>query len=149
MTPRGFTLLELMVTIAIVAILAAVGVPSFVSLIASQKLKTAASTLQASLNLTRAEALKRNANVTLSPRQAGQWNAGWQILDPSTSVVLFTTEALSSLTITGPASVVYQGSGRVSAAANTTFKFSSTASTDIRCVEVDLSGIGIVTTSGC
>ena len=144
----GFTLVELMVTIAIAAILLAIGVPSFQSMIASQRLKAAASTLQAYLNLTRAEALKRNATVSLTPNSPTQWQTGWKIIDPGTGAVLFTTAAVT-ITVSGPASVKYRGSGRVDATAESKFQFSATNTTEIRCVEVDLSGLSMVTRGAC
>jgi type IV fimbrial biogenesis protein FimT len=147
--PRGFTLVELLVVVAIVAILANIGVPSMSSMIASQTLKTAASTLQFALLRTRAEGLKRNANVTLAPATAGQWNAGFNVLDPAGNGHLSTYEAVSGVTITGPASVIFQGSGRVSGAANVNFKLSSANTTDIRCVLIGPSGMPMVTPSGC
>lgn len=146
---QGFTLVEMIISFAVIGIMLAVGIPSFKSMIASQRVKSAATTLQSALNLTRAEALKRNTNVTLSPVTSGQWNSGWNVLDPSTGKSLFAAPAVTSLTITGPTSVIYQSTGRVNATANNTFKISSTGTTDIRCVEVDLSGIAIVTSSGC
>src|SRR5258708_33378493 len=67
----GFTVVELVVTISIAAILTTVAVPSFSGLIASQRAKTVASELFASLLKTRAEAIMRNANVTVSPLTGG------------------------------------------------------------------------------
>lgn len=142
-------MIELMVTITIAAIMLAIGVPAFRSLIVSQTLRAAAASLQASLNQTRAEALKRNANVTLSPNFGGLWNSGWNIVDPGTNAILFTYAAVPSITITGPASVVYQGSGRITATTNGKFQFSTTEIAEVRCVEVDLSGIAIVTSGAC
>ena len=143
------TLIELIVVIAIVGILTSMALPSFTALIASQRIKTSASNIQAFLNLTRAEALKRNASVTFAPNTAGQWNSGWKITDPGNGVVLYTNSAVSTLTVTGPDSVTYQRSGRTSASADGTFKLTSTATTDFRCVEVNPSGVAMVTSSGC
>ncbi|MBC7502412.1 MAG: GspH/FimT family pseudopilin [Herminiimonas sp.] len=142
-------MIELLTVISIVAILSALAAPSFVSLIASQRIKTAASSIQAFLNLTRAEALKRNASVTMSPNSGTSWNTGWKVTDPASGVVLYTATTASALTITGPDSVVYQRSGRVGAAATGTFKLASTKTPDIRCIEVNPSGVGVVTSSGC
>lgn len=62
---RGFTLIEMMITIAIVAILAGLAAPSFQVAMANTKIRTAADTMQAGLQLARMEALRRNARVTL------------------------------------------------------------------------------------
>lgn len=146
---EGFTLVELMIVVIVVAILAAIGLPSFRSLIASQKVKTMASRLQVALLTTRSEALKRNTNVTLAPTVAGQWNGGWHVINPADGKDVSAYAADTSVTITGPASVIYQGSGRVSAAAAASFKFSASGTSDIRCVFVDLSGVPSVASSGC
>jgi type IV fimbrial biogenesis protein FimT len=146
----GFSLVELLVVLTIVSILLVVGVPSFKSLIATQRIKSAASNLQVYLNLTRAEALKRNANVTLSPNQSGDWSTGWNIVDPSTGTILYTTPSVSQITITGgPTSVIYRGTGRLNGTTDVVFKLNSTSTTNCRRVEVDLSGIAMVTSTGC
>lgn len=146
---RGFTLVELLIAVAVVAILAEIAMPSLQSLIASQTVKTAASTLQFALLRTRAESLKRNTNVTLAPATAGQWNAGWNVINPADGSSLSTYGAVSNVTVAGPATVVYQSSGRLSGAANVNFKFSAANTIDIRCVLIGPSGMPMVTPSGC
>ncbi len=76
----GFTLLELMVTVAVVAILAAVATPSLVSVVNSNRLATQANELVASLQIARSEAIRLNNTVTLcrstdgaSCAAAGPW----------------------------------------------------------------------------
>lgn len=61
----GVTLVELMVTIAVAAILLAVAVPGFRNLIVSNRLTATTNAFVAALNLARIEAIKRNARVTL------------------------------------------------------------------------------------
>lgn len=60
---RGFTLVELMVTVAVAAILIAIAVPSFSRMIASNRLSTAADEIVGAINTARQEAIKRNADV--------------------------------------------------------------------------------------
>lgn len=81
---RGFTLIELMVTIAIAAILAGLAAPSFRDLIANNRLKTHTSALHTSLLQARSEAIKRNGRVVLCKSSnaatcatTGDWQQGW------------------------------------------------------------------------
>lgn len=60
----GFTLAEMMVTVAIMAVLLALAAPSFQTLIRNAKIRTTADSMQAGLQLARSEALRRNAHVS-------------------------------------------------------------------------------------
>lgn len=67
---HGFTLIELMVTIAVAAILIAIAVPSFKNLTVSNALTTAANDMVGALNLARMEAIKLNATVQFCSNSA-------------------------------------------------------------------------------
>lgn len=60
---RGFTLVELMITIVVAAILAVVAVPSFHKLILSNRLTTGADAMVDAINAARMDAVKLNANT--------------------------------------------------------------------------------------
>lgn len=60
---QGFTLIELVITLIVAAILIAVAIPSFRNLINSNRLTTAANATIAALNTARMEAIKRNGPV--------------------------------------------------------------------------------------
>jgi len=62
---RGFTLVELMVTIAILAILATIGLPSFQRLIADYRVSSQANGVQGLLQFARSEAVKRRQSVSV------------------------------------------------------------------------------------
>lgn len=137
---RGFTLVEMMIVLVIMAILTALAGPSFRSLIEDQRAKAAASDIYMSLMRARSEAMKRNANVTVSP-VSGNWVNGWQIADPAlTTTLLEDHGSLSNLTVTGPTSVVYQSSGRIQAGTSATFTISGIYTSAKRCVYIDLGG---------
>lgn len=63
---KGFTVIELMVTLAVAAILLAIAIPSFNYLMVSSKLTTTANAYVYALNIARSEAIKRNADVTVA-----------------------------------------------------------------------------------
>jgi type IV fimbrial biogenesis protein FimT len=139
----GFSLIELMVTLSIVAILTVIAGPSLSSLIASQRIKAVASDLYVALSKARSEALKRNANVRLYPKTANTWQAGWEILDPSDNTNTKKLEdhaAIKGATIVGPADLTYRVSGRVAAAASPTFDITASGTTIHWCVTIDPSG---------
>jgi len=60
---RGFSLVELMVGIAIFSILAALAAPSFSTWIVNAKIRTTAESIQTGLQIARTEAVKRNTTV--------------------------------------------------------------------------------------
>lgn len=64
---RGVTLVELMVVVAITAILAAVAVPQFSQLVGARAIDAQSSALMASMRQARSEALKRNIRVSICP----------------------------------------------------------------------------------
>ncbi|RPJ45092.1 MAG: prepilin-type N-terminal cleavage/methylation domain-containing protein [Betaproteobacteria bacterium] len=82
---RGFTLVELMVTVSVAAVLAMIAVPSFNDAMQGSKLNSLSNNFVASAHLARSEAIKRNATVTLCASSSGttcgdDWSDGWKIL---------------------------------------------------------------------
>ena len=135
----GFTLIELMVVISILAILASLAAPSMSKLVATQRLRSAAGDMHLTFVKARSEAVKRNRDVTVSP-DAGGWQAGWSILDPDGGVPLDVRGPTSSVTVTTSAtSVIYRATGRASAAVPQ-FVFSSSSTDVVRCISADPSG---------
>jgi len=90
----GFTLVELMMAITVVAILLVIAVPSFRDAALGSRLSAVANNLLASVQLARSEAIKRNQTVTLcasangsSCAASGDWEQGWIILDADNNVI--------------------------------------------------------------
>lgn len=96
---HGFTLIELMVTLAVLTILLTVGVPNFQSFMLKNRISTASNTLIGALNLARSEAIKRGVDVKMIRLGSGAWEGGWLIQSVSTSEVIKTYPATSQLTI--------------------------------------------------
>lgn len=82
MKTRGFTLVELMITLAVSSILLGIAVPSFQSLIINNRISTQTNDLVAELAMARSEAVKRGAKVSLCTSSNGTsctssaWSAG-------------------------------------------------------------------------
>ncbi len=76
---RGFTLIELMVTIAIAAILMVVAVPSLVTYQRNSEMTSFANTLLASINAARGEAMKRGRYAMVVPADGVAWASGWVV----------------------------------------------------------------------
>lgn len=116
---RGFTLIELMVTVAVLAIVLSIAIPSFSAIILNNRLSTTADELQSSLQLARSEAVKRKKTITLCRADASfekcaesgtDWSLGWLLL--SGGEVLKIWEPSSGLVIEGPAtSAMILGTG--------------------------------------
>jgi type IV fimbrial biogenesis protein FimT len=84
----GFSTIELVLALALAAILAAIAMPSFGSVIERYRLRRAGEAMTATIYLARAEALRRGGQVTLrkalppgcTVREVADWSCGWQLL---------------------------------------------------------------------
>lgn len=86
MRQLGFTVIELMVAVMVLAILTVIAVPSFQATITSNRLNTSIGELTAALSLARAEAIRRGQRVTICATADGtscdagnNWTAGWLV----------------------------------------------------------------------
>jgi type IV fimbrial biogenesis protein FimT len=82
----GFTLIELMMVIVVLAIVLAIGVPSFRTLIINNRVTGEANDFAAALNIARSEAIKRRVNVTLTAASGSSWEAGWTVTAGGTTL---------------------------------------------------------------
>lgn len=86
----GFTAIELMVTVAVLAVLMALAAPSFNPILERWRVRQAADGLESALYFARSEAIKRGGNVLVEKLPNGtngctaagttaDWGCGWQV----------------------------------------------------------------------
>lgn len=149
---RGFTLIELMVVLAIAAILAVVAAPAFSELIVGQRARAAASALQDSLWMARSEAIKRNRSVGFELASLG---AGWTVsIQGDPNGVLLRQDGLNGLTLSAssgtPVSFVYNSQGRLAnGAAALTLTISAADGAGARCIRFDAAAKPRMTSGAC
>lgn len=80
---QGFTLVEMMIVLAIAAIVLGLGMPSFNDSVRDKRLSTLTSEFISSVYVARNESLTRRRIITLQP-DANGWNVGWTINDGNT-----------------------------------------------------------------
>ncbi|MGW8392864.1 GspH/FimT family pseudopilin [Pseudoduganella sp. HUAS MS19] len=144
----GFGLVEMMAVVAVIAILAGVGMPAMQDFITNQRVKSTSSDLFTSILRARSEAIKRNRDVTITPSTS--WSTGWSIPSPNAgepALASFTTR--SSITVAGPAGgLTFTAAGRVKGDASP--QFSITSSTGkASCIKIDLGGRPNVQPKSC
>jgi type IV fimbrial biogenesis protein FimT len=82
---RGVTLIELMITVAVLAIGLSLAAPAFTQQIANYRLRTASESIINGLNYARAEAVRRNSAVSFS---LGNTGSGWTVAQVSPASTL-------------------------------------------------------------
>ena len=150
----GFTLVELMVSLAVLAIGLSLATPPFQKLIASQRVKNASFDLYSALNYARSEAVKRNGNISVKAGALsnGSWASGWRIDDGTT--ILRSWGATSSLSVSEASSlatVTYGVDGRLTTVAPRLQVAPAVSLSGVsgRCVRVDLSGRPSTSNGSC
>ncbi len=110
----GFTLIEVMVTIAILGLTLAMAAPTVTTWIQNAQIRTAAENILSGLQLARTEAIRRNANIRFTLAASG---TGWTVKAESDGVVVQSMPSNEgtrnvTVTITGTNDVVFNGFGR-------------------------------------
>lgn len=113
----GFTIVELVIALAILAIILGLAVPSMQTYILNQRVRNASFDLTSDLLLARAEATKRNADVVIAAN-GGAWHNGWAI--SAGGVTLKQRAAVKDMAIvaTNP-TITYRHTGRLPAGSAT------------------------------
>ena len=120
---RGFTLIELVATLAVAGILVGLAVPSFSGVIKNNRLITQENDFVTTLNLARSEAIRRSGRITVckssdqaSCSGAGGWEQGWIVFNdvnndgvvtnPTTNVLRVHDSLSGGVTLHGDANLV-------------------------------------------
>jgi type IV fimbrial biogenesis protein FimT len=104
-TQRGYTLIELMITITVLGLLLGVAVPSFLDTVRNNRLITQNNEFIGSLNVARSEALKRSGSVSvcasvdqLTCSGSTNWSTGWIVFnDANANGILDAGDGLNPL----------------------------------------------------
>jgi type IV fimbrial biogenesis protein FimT len=161
----GFSLVEMLTTMSIIAILLAVASPGLASLTSANSLSAAQSELAAAMMLARGEALKRGVPVGMlatSPIRGAEFNGGWTVfVDANGNGALDGGEAIIRVqpafrgdmqvtTIGGETQVTFNGRGFLTPSAMVTFAVCSTLATKSYRVRLEPVGLSdVVESTGC
>lgn len=168
---RGFTLIELVIGIAIFGVLMTLAIPSFTTFLQNTKVKNAAETTMHGLNLARAEAVRRNASIRF--QFVSNLTSGCALSNSSLAWVVSASDPAGAcdaapgggnivqaksategtdnvaMATTGGSTVTFNGLGRVTGAAITRIDFSypsggacEDAGGTIRCMAIVVSSGG-------
>jgi len=147
---RGFTLIEAIIVMSIMAILAGVSTSSFVWLNQSTQIRGAAFDLVADLDFARSEAVKRNDDVVVAP-VAGLWVNGWTVTNGAN--VLRRRAGLTGQVdfAAAPGALTFDGAGRASLVTVGNFQICPPAGGNLtgRTIRVDASGLSRSIRSDC
>jgi type IV fimbrial biogenesis protein FimT len=97
----GFTLVEMIVTISVVAIMASIGAASYTSAMASTRMSGEINVLLGSLSLARSEAIKRGQSTSVCPQSGAvcgtgtSWASGWYVMLNATTQPLQITPGVT------------------------------------------------------
>lgn len=167
----GFTLIELMVTIAVAVVILTLAVPGFRSIIQNNRAATQANDLVTALGLARSEAIKRGLTVSLCPSSdqatctgGTAWEEGWIVFldrdgdgsrdpdgDPDLDDLLLRVHAAldGGSTLAGPANLRFQAAGSVNAIATFQHRIDDCSGDQGRNIDINLSGRVNVTRVAC
>jgi type IV fimbrial biogenesis protein FimT len=145
---RGFTVVEVLVAMAIFAVVLGLAGPAMSQMAAGQQVRAAAYDLHAALNSARSEALTRNAAVTVAP-VGGDWAQGWSLTEAGGTVIR-RQNAYKQIALSGPSRVVFSADGRPDSTATPFGVTSSTVTAgSYRCVRLRLSGRSAIDNGAC
>lgn len=117
---RGFTLIEMLVTLAIFAVLLMIAVPAMRPFLQSQSVKNASMDISSTVALARSEAIKRNTTVNVTANSATDWSQGWVVSQTTPAATIRKQPALNNIVITpSDPSFSFDGNGRMTTTGST------------------------------
>ena len=96
---RGFTAVELMVTVAVLGVLVALAAPSFTSIMENWRVRQTVEELQSTLYYARSEAIKSSGGISIVADDDG-WSEGWKVVRAGSADPLQQTSAPKGTAIT-------------------------------------------------
>ena len=161
---HGFTLIELIVTVAMIAILAVTAGPSLGTFLKRNKVVTQTNNFVSSLNLARSEAAKRANNVTVCIGNTAQtacaggtnWENGWiafvdsdsdAVIDAGETILNVNNEVSGNTTIRSTqhvSSITYRGDGSSTAGTFRICDSTEGANTNKRAKAINILGSGLI-----
>lgn len=119
-TQSGFTLIELMITLAVGIVILAIGLPSIMSMMSTNQAAAYANNLVGAIRLARSEAVKQASSVTICASNAGQtacsgndWSNGWIVFSDDDNDAVYdtgeTVHRLWSIPTDERANLVFEG----------------------------------------
>lgn len=140
---KAFTLIELITTIAVLAILVAIAIPNMQNMVLENRLVAFSNDFSNSVSLARNEALTRRQSVSISPAE-GDWSKGWEVIIDDTNEVIGSSESYSHLTLTEPADLQITSRGILKGLAWDGIKACDKRG---KCRVLNLSGAGVISIS--
>lgn len=154
-THAGFTLVELMVTIAVLAIIVTMAAPNMSQTLANQRVKNTTTTIESVLKEAKAESLIRRQNITVEPIREDSTDPSSRIKEfklkaGATDIVTYGVNGRSDVTVsiapTSVTSVVFTPAKRVQGITSVTYTICDSGSTDETPRQVTVNEIGTINT---